>query len=132
MTDKTSPELKPCPFCGAGRNSLEFVTWKRPDGYVVACTRCKAQAPIMATKEMAAGRWNAILETQDHIVDANKMVKHYHIQLRDGLESEFDGWQRKDLDANSKNWHYYETIEGNLMHFRSEHMIGVEESEAEE
>lgn len=132
MTDKTSTKLKPCPFCGTYWNRLEITAWNRPDDYVVACKRCGARGAIMNKREDAIRNWNMVPRNKDHIVDLNKMAKHYHIQLRDGLESEFNGWQRKDLDANSPNWHYYETIEGNLMHFRSEHMIGVEEGEVGE
>lgn len=66
-------------------------------------------------------------------VDSNKKgkPKTYHITTVNGVYP-FTGWTRKDLDANSKNWHYYETTDGRIIHFRSEHMVAVEEGVEEE
>jgi hypothetical protein len=38
---------------------------------------------------------------------------------------EFEGKYRRDLEA--VNWHYYERIDGTILHFRKEHMVYVEE-----
>jgi len=35
----------------------------------------------------------------------------------------FIGKHRRDLETN--NWHYYEKVDGELIHFRKEHMIAV-------
>ncbi|NCC96401.1 MAG: hypothetical protein EOM02_06120 [Synergistales bacterium] len=131
MADTAGLDLKPCPFCGSYGNRLEVVTWKRPDGYVVVCNQCRAQGSLMKTKEGAIEYWNIVPRTQDHIVDTNKKPKLYRISTTSSVHV-FTGWQRKDLDANSKNWHYYETTDGRIIHFRSEHMVAVEEGDVEE
>jgi hypothetical protein len=38
---------------------------------------------------------------------------------------EFNGHYRRDLEK--PNWHYYETTDGCLLHFRKEHMVYVGE-----
>jgi len=38
----------------------------------------------------------------------------------------FTGFYRRDLETGS--WHYYETINGDIWHFRKEHMIAVFEA----
>lgn len=52
---------------------------------------------------------------------------NYRIITINGTQINFIGWHRKDLDAQHENWHYYETTEGKIYHFRSEHMVVVEE-----
>jgi hypothetical protein len=41
-------------------------------------------------------------------------------------EYHFTGMYLKERESN--NWHYYETIEGDIIHFRKEHMVMVIES----
>ena len=84
----------------------------------------------MDKREDAIRNWNMVPRNKDHIVDANKMVKHYRISTISSVHV-FTGWQRKDLDAQSPNWHCYETTEGKIYHFRAEHMVVVEENEVE-
>ena len=38
----------------------------------------------------------------------------------------FTGFHRKDLEK--PNWHYYEDNEGNIFHFRKQHMVAVLEN----
>lgn len=40
------------------------------------------------------------------------------------------GWYRRDLEK--PNWHYYEDIDGTLLHFRKEHLVAVIECPREE
>ena len=41
-------------------------------------------------------------------------------------EYNFTGMYLRERESN--NWHYYETIEGDIIHFRKEHMVMVIES----
>lgn len=62
-------------------------------------------------------------------VESNKKSKprSYRIVAINDTQVRFTGWHRKDLDAQHENWHYYESTDGKMYHFRSEHMVAVEE-----
>lgn len=47
-------ELKPCPFCGCDRISVQYLYF-RP--YVI-CEKCHAQIPCYNTYAKAKGAWN--------------------------------------------------------------------------
>ena len=61
MTDKTSKELKPCPFCGADYTWLRVFTWTVTGRYYVFCDKCKCDGPPSLYKEKAVERWNNAL-----------------------------------------------------------------------
>ena len=67
-------------------------------------------------------------------IDANQKgnPKSYHIITINNTQIRVTGWHRKDLEAQHKGWHYYESLDGRMYHFRSEHMVAVEEGEVEE
>jgi len=54
-------------------------------------------------------------------------MKKYRIEVTTGSIWTFTG---KHLPEREKpNWHYYQTSSGDMMHFRKEHMVCVEEKE---
>ena len=63
---KPRPELKPCPFCGAGwkivEHKIEFKREKEPikeTGWYINCnTGCNARTTNWHTKEQAIQAWN--------------------------------------------------------------------------
>lgn len=50
--------------------------------------------------------------------------RHYTIHLTTYETIEFMGWYRRDLEAN--NWHYYEKANGDVIHFRKNHIVYVD------
>lgn len=133
--------IKHCPFCGA---QWEFLQMTRDPKAVVelgfakglsfiVCSRCGCSGPSCEVREDAIEAWNRAPREPDldHIVNANQKgkPKSYRIITINGTQINFIGWHRKDLDVQHKNWHYYESIDGKIYHFRSEHMVAVEEEE---
>ena len=53
-------------------------------------------------------------------------MKHYWIVTTYG-EWEFNGKYLKDREK--PNWHYYQNEEGEILHFRKEHMVVLIEKE---
>lgn len=74
-------------------------------------------------------RFNATQE----LIDEKGPAKSYEIFV-DGLELDenfqFHGWYRQDLEK--PNWHYYESVDGAILHFRKDRMICVVEKEIKE
>ena len=52
------------------------------------------------------------------------------IALINGSTIEFTGKYRRDLEK--PNWHYYEDEDGDLHHFRKEHMVMVSDIHSKE
>lgn len=56
------PEIKPCPFCGANAQRVDFDMFKTDPnfgGSCIECTRCQAStAVVFGTKENLYQRWN--------------------------------------------------------------------------
>jgi hypothetical protein len=74
MTE-TSPELKPCPFCGSAKVHLYFI----PGGGLIGCAECRAMsAPSYHPNREAeaAAAWNTRAQSPDHkaLVDALELI----------------------------------------------------------
>lgn len=52
-------------------------------------------------------------------------MKRYYIETITGKVHSFTGEYLPGKER--RNWHYYRTDTGNILHFRKEHMVSVEE-----
>ena len=55
-----------------------------------------------------------------------KQMKQITVKCVYGIQTSFIGFYRRDMEK--PNWHYYETEQGDILHFRKENMVAVEES----
>lgn len=62
-----------------------------------------------------------------HEAAPRSRIKKIKIITVGGAVVEFVGFHRRDLEK--PNWHYYELEDGNIYHFRKEHMVAVLESD---
>ena len=59
-------ELKPCPFCGSGRQRIVLAT----DGWAIDCLSCAVQVGFDSAEEDAVLAWNTRAESTTHIREA--------------------------------------------------------------
>lgn len=59
-------ELKPCPFCGSGRDDNRAISIMRAGLWYIYCNECKASQGDYKTREDAINAWNTRYERTCH------------------------------------------------------------------